>query len=693
MSYRVKIHGWSGNNLSEVADRFAKLFRMRRERALTVLHGIVEEGRPWQFERSIPDRQGNPARQYLKTLGFDVELALVEPGQAVAAKPRPAREELSPPAGPAAPKSLFGFLKRPLTPQPEEAVTPAEPAGRKPFFSFGRKPREEKEEIEEGPGETAPETPAKKPLFGFLKRSPAPPPEEAETPAEPSERKPFFSFGKKRKETSEQGPEEEATAPYEETDYVSSYAAERAVSPPTAKTQPRASGLALGILLVLLLGTGAGLPYWFGGQAETTFNDFVAGLSRKNVQVTVKNYARGWLESTAEYVVRAPDLPFSPAFDVSSRIVHGPVSLEDWLAGNAGGEFFQARIISSANLTLQNLKTEKPLRAEATQTVPLSGDGEIQVSVKPYQSQSGDLSGVNWLGMEGNATFSGDLGELRGTFNSKPLVVHFGEEKVSLNKIAVNLNSRGGGPARLPLGDFSAVVDQVKAEGPGQPGALLRQIKFFTSTHAAPNDNINVSASLQAEEIKAGEDVFGPGIVKVSARNLDAATLLKIRKLGQGVRQDDPASQGDPSQQALELFGELAKKVPELEIVQLSLKTPKGELVGHAKAAIDGSSADLGKNPLMIFEALDLSANFTVPGQILRDLVPAGMGLEAPAKSPAPKSGRAKGDDFLDQWAREGYLLKEGDQYKIELLVKKGKVAVNGRPMEQFLPMMMPPQP
>ncbi|MBI4389421.1 MAG: DUF945 family protein [Nitrospinae bacterium] len=657
MSYRVKIHGWSGNDLSEVADRFAKLFRMRRENAQAILHDVVEEGRSWQFERTIPDRQSDQARQYLKALGFDAELVPVEPGQPVAARQRPAREKLSPPTEPAAPKSPFDFLKRFRTPRPEEPAPSAGPAQRKPFFGFGRKPKEEiEDEVAEESGGTLPEfpqdAPAKKPLFGFLKRTPAP------------------------------EPEEETAAPYEETDYVSSYAAERAVSQPAAASKPRASGPALGILLVLLLGAGAGLPYWFGMRAEAAFNDFIARLSQKNVQATVKNYARGWFESTAEYTVRAPALPFSPVFDVTSRIVHGPVSLEDLLAGNPVGEFFQARIISSANFNLQNLKTEKPLRAEAAQTVPLSGDVEIQISVKPYQSLSGDLGDVDWQGMEGSVAFSEDLGELRGTFESKPLALHFDGDKVFMNKIAVNLHSRGGGPAQAPLGDLSAVVDQIEAEVAGQPGALLRQLKFFTSTHAAPNNNINVSASFQAEEVKAGEDVFGPGVVKILVRNLDAATLVKIRKLRKEER----------SQQAMELFGEMAKKVPEIEIVQLSLGTAKGELAGHARAAIDGSSADLGKNPLMIFAALDLSANFAVPGQILRELISAGnVGPGGPVKSPAPKSGGAKGDDFLEQWAREGYLLKEGDRYKIELLVKKGAVTVNGRSMEQFFPMMMPP--
>jgi len=84
----IKVNGWVGKNQEEVATRFAKLFRIAKEEAASVVQQ-VSEGNPWQFQNALSHQQGDQAYSYLKKLGFDLELI---PDEDVPSPPGPQEE-------------------------------------------------------------------------------------------------------------------------------------------------------------------------------------------------------------------------------------------------------------------------------------------------------------------------------------------------------------------------------------------------------------------------------------------------------------------------------------------------------------------------------------------------------------------------------------------------------------------------
>lgn len=663
MSYYLKIHNWSGNNLDDAIPRFAKVFRMRRDQAAPILRILVERSQTWQFERTISDAQGDAARDYLERLGFKVELIPAAHPKTETARRLPV-ENLAPPLGTPAKKSLLGFLKK------FKIGVPAQPeAGDGGLGSDGE---------QAASGAVATEI-----SRSGARRAPADRGPVEEAPA----RKPLFGFWKKRKKDAE---DEEDTA--EESalsaEQVSSLMESAPVSAAPAKTAG-ASRL-LWVLLLIILGAGAAAPYWFGMQAEGTIKEFIQ-RPPPDLIVQLKSYDRGWLRSTAEYAIRFPGLPLSPSLDGAAEIVHGPVALDEWFAGNFGGDYFQARVVSTAklNLDLLGLKIGNFPQVQGATTLPLSGDWESRISVGPFKTPAGQSPAINWQGLEGNLTFPPDVREARGEIGFKPTTIQTGDGKFTLSKIDVNFNSREGGPAGLILGDFSAGADIVKYENAGNQ-ATLRQIKFSSSSKAVPENNVNFLFDLHAGEIKAGNAVYGPGVLKIAVRNIDAATLQKMRKLKQQKpKPGDANAEMEQRQKTMELFGELTKKVPEFEIVQLNLKTARGEFGGRLKAAVDGRFADLSKSPLLALTALDLELNFDFPELFLRELVSDNIAKLPPqmrAKQGGVTEKPAKPGDLIETLVKEGYLRKEGESYKIDLSFKKGEVVLNGRPMEQFLP-------
>ena len=75
MSYFVKINGWSGNNQSNAAHQFSKVFRLSKEEAEQAM-GQISNGLPWQFGSTVSNSQSKQAKHYLEKLGFNVELLL-----------------------------------------------------------------------------------------------------------------------------------------------------------------------------------------------------------------------------------------------------------------------------------------------------------------------------------------------------------------------------------------------------------------------------------------------------------------------------------------------------------------------------------------------------------------------------------------------------------------------------------------
>ncbi len=133
MSYYIKIHKWSGQNLENTTSRFAKTFRMQNVRATEVMQDILG-GKTWQFEHTTSDEQSDKAYTYLKNLGYQVELVpAVEPQKPVM-RTRPPAETLAEPveltSASKSKKSPFDFLKKLIPAKPPVLIGEVQPPAR-----------------------------------------------------------------------------------------------------------------------------------------------------------------------------------------------------------------------------------------------------------------------------------------------------------------------------------------------------------------------------------------------------------------------------------------------------------------------------------------------------------------------------------------------------------------------------------
>lgn len=79
MSYYMIFHSWSGDNPEEAAAHLARIFRMDPEEAHSILEGLGQ-GNTWQFPHKISENQSQIARNFLTSIGYEVECVVVEEG-------------------------------------------------------------------------------------------------------------------------------------------------------------------------------------------------------------------------------------------------------------------------------------------------------------------------------------------------------------------------------------------------------------------------------------------------------------------------------------------------------------------------------------------------------------------------------------------------------------------------------------
>ena len=373
----------------------------------------------------------------------------------------------------------------------------------------------------------------------------------------------------------------------------------------------------------LLLLTAAALPFWFGLKAETSYHILLDHMSRAGwLRFTGKNYQRGWLSSTAETVVRQPELPFE--IIARHRISHGPFPWDRLLAGDWRLTPVQARITSK--IFVAEPGTEKalpfpPLMTETTFT--LNGSGVVHGEIPSVRKTTARNQVIDWQGLSGDMSFDREWKKILLDVRMPALSVTAPDKHSGLVVSEVALHSdMQEGIAGYYFGDGALTVSRIETSG--SSGRIVLQGLEISSTTRPEAANVDMVLRYKLADVRTGDEHFGPGQLIVEARHLDAASLVKFKN------EIDTISRGNlpPPQAALMLAGKtmtllgvLSKKNPELEITQLSFKTPQGEITGQGKFVLDGRRRDIARNPMQLLTALSGRFEISFPEAVLKRML------------------------------------------------------------------------
>ena len=456
--------------------------------------------------------------------------------------------------------------------------------------------------------------------------------------------------------------------------------------------------LVLGFTLIALVAlAAAGLPYWFGIEAEKTYGAVLEQLSSSSgLQFTGKNYQRGWLSSTAETVIHHPQLPIE--LTAQHHISHGPLPLDRLLHGDWNLTPVQARIVSRISLNaagMQNAPSLPPLSAETT--FRLNGDGEMHAEMPPLKTGGAKGGTIDWRGMSADMSFDRAWRKIRLDALMPLLTVTAPDQgEMSLSKLSLHSDTQEG-IAGYSFGDASLNIGQLEF---GNAAGRVGLRGFALSSTARPTgDNVSLIIRYTLDEVQVAEERLGPGQLVIEARNLDAAALVKFKnEIDALTRGNLPPAQAGMivAGKAMALIAELSKKAPEVEITRLSFKTREGEISGKGKFVLDGRKRDIAQNPMQMLTAFAGDFELAIPAAVLKRLLTPQIRQDIAAYR---QSGALTADDvahlgpeamaeivdrvFPQYLARNDFtrlLVEENGVYKLKLVIRQGQLLINGKP-------------
>jgi uncharacterized protein YdgA (DUF945 family) len=456
--------------------------------------------------------------------------------------------------------------------------------------------------------------------------------------------------------------------------------------------------LVLGFALIALAALAAvGLPYWFGMEAEKTYGAMLEQLSSSSgLQFTGKNYQRGWLSSTAETVIRHPQIPIE--LSARHRISHGPLPLDRMLEGDWRFTPVQAHIASHITLAVvgkQQALNLPPLSTETT--FRLNGDGAMRAEMSPIKTTGAQGGVIDWRGMSADMTFDRAWSKIRFDALMPSLTVTTPDQgDMTLSRLSLHSDTQEG-IAGYSFGDASLNIGQIEF---GNATGRVGLKGFALSSMARPaGDNVSLVIRYTLDEAQVAEERFGPGKLVIEARNLDAAALVKFKNEIDGLTRGNlpPAQAGMiVAGKAMELIAVLSKKAPEVEITQLSFKTREGEISGKGKFVLDGRKRDIAQNPMQMLTAFAGDLELAIPAAVLKRLLTPQIRRDIAAYR---QSGALTAEDvahlspdamaeiidrvFPQYLARNDFtrlLVEESGVYKLKLTIRQGQLLINGKP-------------
>ena len=457
------------------------------------------------------------------------------------------------------------------------------------------------------------------------------------------------------------------------------------------------------VVVAVLIAAVAGLPYWFGVQAESAYQAMLQKLNDGGeLIVTNSSFQRGWFESTADTSFTLTNLP-TVSVSMLHRISHGPLPLDD--------EFqlqpLLARVKSQISIGLPGGAIKPPPMTGKT-SVYLAGNSSTRIDMEPYKKPTPkagetDVFDLEWKGLSGNYTLSADYKNLKGEFNAPVLRFSFKDGGFVLNKLSLSVDTQESASG-LNTGSVALGVDKLMMDDRKKGESIsLDGLRLGSNTQEA-GGNLNSTLTFQFRAMESGDSKQGAAQINLQLRKLDVASLVKFQNEVRALRkQKMPPEQVNMMVlgKTMELLGQLAKKSPELEVTKLSFKAEDGEVTGKAKFVLDGSQLDVGGNPMLMLKALSGEGEISLPDSIVRLLAEpdvkrdlevlktSGKLSENEIAKLTPKRIAAITTQAIKELPqyRENVvsrlkLVADGPNYKIVAALKDGQLRVNNEPLQ-----------
>lgn len=468
------------------------------------------------------------------------------------------------------------------------------------------------------------------------------------------------------------------------------------------------------ILAVLILGG----YYGMGVLTERTIKKNIDVINQTNgLFANIEEYHRGWFSSDAQvkWRVQVPERIVKddagnsttvPAeeYTVNMPMVihHGPVIFANkkvrFGMGYAETEFpFPAQY---------NQKFDELFAKESTKPqidlnifVNYLNNSQLELALPHFKLIGKDGKGTfDWLGMESTTNISSDMDVIEGGFVVNGMTLNKEDTTVHLSKVSSEFDMHQT-PAGLYLGEAGFHLPSFDV--------TVKEQKMFSLTDLAVSSSSNIEEglfsthfNLDLKSITANAKQYGPGVLEMTLRNLDAEVLASINQQANAMQN---GTEEERQQAMLKMLPELPKlfsKGAELEISQCNFQLPEGRVEGNLLISLPkGDNA----NPFELMQKTQGNAKLKMPITVVKQLVQQSVMQQmtkqpemqdalvqqlqgsVPTAQPALTSEQLaamQADKQVATLQQNGVIVVDGSDYVIEVTLDQGKFTINGKPFD-----------
>lgn len=391
------------------------------------------------------------------------------------------------------------------------------------------------------------------------------------------------------------------------------------------------------ILCALLAAAYVGAGYWIGAQAQKQYDALLAQSTQPNMEVTSASYDRGLFHSTAitKVTVKVPGEKQEEVFRISlvNSIVHGPLasvktphverSFEPVLAiittRLAPGQE-QAEVVTKALEKLPELGS-----SEIVTFLKYNGTGESFLNIPSFQKkvpiEGNEELSVAWDGFRVESRFDVANSTISGSFTAPKLEMGNKAARISSANIKGDFNSHPGLNG-VAVGTFNISCNNVEARSDPDNSIGRLESAAIQAESGVTGDTFNGSITTKFDKLSIDGDTYGPFAFEMEFRKLDPASIARFQQDMKDVQGRVAGKSSEESNAILEeCYKRLAKglltKSPELEIKQLKLNTPKGDLNGKLKVSIADTGGAILENPILLLSSLGISLDAQIAEPLL----------------------------------------------------------------------------
>ncbi|MBA2657582.1 MAG: YdgA family protein [Tatlockia sp.] len=493
-------------------------------------------------------------------------------------------------------------------------------------------------------------------------------------------------------------------------------------------------------LLIILTALILGSYFAMGYLTEKKVKEDLALVNQSNgLNVQIEKYNRGWFTSDAvfdwhlqipEHEIKTPDgqskIVAAEDYQLKMplRIHHGPIifahkTVKFGLGYAHSNLLLPPKMAEQFNNMFRPASTQPHL--ELSLLVSYLNHTNIDLALPEFKliSKNTDGGELDWLGLTSTTNISSDRNKISGNVTIEGLRFLKDKTTTLMSTVTSEYNLHKAPVAGgIYLGDASLSFPALNITMGEKKLLELTQFDVHSDTNIEEGlFNSQFKSSL--EKLVVNNKIYGPGVVQIGIKNLEAEALAKINAQVSQMQQGNEQQSQQAVLAILPQLPQLLSKGAEFEVSEFNLVMPEGNVEGNLLITLPKSDT---KNPFELIQKVQGNGKLRVPTIVLRNVLTQSyqqklaspqqqqtqniqqgivhqMQLQAdqaaatpttptqPAATPATATdpaleAAAMADRQLAAMVQSGVLILQGSDYLIEMSFNQGKLMVNGKPFE-----------